>query len=997
MNSLNKALSDLNQKQLEAVQTLDGPVMVVAGPGTGKTQVLSLRIANILKTTDTSPSSILALTYTDSGAKSMTRRLYSLIGKSAYGLTISTFHSFAQDIITSNPDFFANYNLENPATDLDKLSIFKHILDDHSFQTLKPANSPYFYLKFLQDHIAKLKREGVTPLALKSLIETETQNTDLESLPKGKQLVAENRLKKLTELLEIYYLYQHSLQSRNLFDFDDLINYTLKSFSDYPDLLLSLQERYQYLLVDEYQDTNNAQNKILWDLTSFWGQDANLFVVGDPNQSIFRFQGASLENSLIFLDRFPKAKIITLDQSYRSTQTILDAAHSLTTSQDTDKNLLTKAVSQKLNKATDKQEIPINLISTKDALSEKHFIIQKIKSLLLQEVPINEIAIIVKNNKQAKDYQSHLKKNGISASLLGTTDLLDEPNVNAFVDLLHLIDNFAKNLDDELLFSILGSPYVNLPSEDIYTLFRYISKNRISLADYLEKGELDITLSQKDLLLSFYQKLQSWQVTSMTTNLPEVLEKILLESGFLKLLEKEPDPTVALFLIRRFLEFGNDLYQNRGLTLSEFLDEINLLKTLGVGIKVDLPLSENSVTICTAHKSKGLEWDKVFIPELSDSQWGGRTERTMIPLPEGLLKKQLNPQDSGDELRLFYVSLTRAKSELFLIFAESYIKGGRRTETLPSRFITFLPEGLLNKQVYTSTDTPQNLNTDLDSSNPILPPANHKTEDLTLSASDLNLYLDCHYKYLLEKIYKVPTPPNTILQFGTLIHKCLEYFYRHTKSDRDYPSLDDLLSFFTKELGKLTLNKKDHLIRLHQGENLLKSLYPHLVEQPVNILHLEKSFSLDSTITGIDGVTLKGKIDRIDQPNKNSNEVVVIDYKTGSSKTDGQVQGTTKDSDFHLKHQLLFYIILCDLDPTFKYKVTSTRLDFLETPHKEKKFIQRKFTATDQDLQDFKELIKKTVDNIKSQDFKKTTDLTICRRCRFQKHCYPEGLPQDQG
>src|SRR3990167_5041957 len=321
----------LNAAQKLAVETIDGPVMVIAGPGTGKTQIIAERIAQILKKTDTLPDGILALTFTDSGAKAMRQRLLATIGRAAYYVNIATFHSFCSSVIQEFADSFAiSLNLE-PLSELERVEIFNQILSGSQFKAVKPVNSPFFHTQKLIKAIQDLKREAVSPTTFSKIVRQEKLKFSKikSTLSATATLTAQKQLNKNLDLARIYQDYQKLLAAKGRYDFEDMINYVRLAFKKDTHMLSTYQERLLYFLVDEYQDTNSAQNQVLQLLADFWGEAANVFVVGDPNQSIFRFQGASTENFISFKKLFRKARIINLEQNYRSTQTILDAAASV--------------------------------------------------------------------------------------------------------------------------------------------------------------------------------------------------------------------------------------------------------------------------------------------------------------------------------------------------------------------------------------------------------------------------------------------------------------------------------------------------------------------------------------------------------------------------------------------------------------------------------------------------------------------------------------------
>ena len=281
----------INQAQKLAVNTIEGPVMVIAGPGTGKTEILARRIAKILKKTDTPPDAILALTFTEIGAKAMRQRLLSTIGETAYYVNISTFHSFCSGVMQEFPDKFVISSELEPLSELERVEIFHQILSENNFKFIKPINQPFYYTKDLIKSVQSLKKEGISQKEFSSILKNEENSKNLN---------------KNRELLKVYIDYQKIIKERGRYDFEDMINLVVNAFKKDKELLLAYQERLLYFLIDEYQDTSSSQNQVVNLLASYWGDQANIFVVGDTNQSIFRFQGASLENIIGFTKTSPK-------------------------------------------------------------------------------------------------------------------------------------------------------------------------------------------------------------------------------------------------------------------------------------------------------------------------------------------------------------------------------------------------------------------------------------------------------------------------------------------------------------------------------------------------------------------------------------------------------------------------------------------------------------------------------------------------------------------
>jgi DNA helicase-2/ATP-dependent DNA helicase PcrA len=335
----NELYKKLNKAQREAVDAIEGPVMVIAGPGTGKTQVLTLRLANILKKTDTPPEAILALTFTEAGVQAMRDRLRKIMGSAAHRVQIHTFHGFANTIISERPESFPRIIGSNVASDAQRLGIVKKVIENASDTMLRPAGDPEFYIWPVLEAIGDLKREAITPDHFARLIDEEEKNfykrEDLYHLKgaykgkmKGEHQETQKAIEKNKALLSLYRAYEAEMRAAKLIDYDDLIIEVINVLEADDDVRLQIEERCQYVLADEHQDANNGQNKILELITEFHKQP-NLFIVGDEKQAIFRFQGASLENFLYFTRKFPEAKVVRLTENYRSTQQILDPAHSL--------------------------------------------------------------------------------------------------------------------------------------------------------------------------------------------------------------------------------------------------------------------------------------------------------------------------------------------------------------------------------------------------------------------------------------------------------------------------------------------------------------------------------------------------------------------------------------------------------------------------------------------------------------------------------------------
>ena len=546
-----KIYSHLNPEQKLAVDTIEGPVMVMAGPGTGKTQVLATRVANILQQQDIDPQNILALTFTDAAAQNMRERIVSMIGTDGFYVNIMTFHAFASEVISQYPEKFPIEKGSEPLSDFERFEIFESVILDSDLQDLKPLNAPLYYIKHIISQISQLKREYITPEKFETILEAEeTQLKQVaedyweeqkEKAANGKKaktklssvlLKQTKNLSKQKELLVLYIKYLTELRSRKRYDFDDMITFVVHAFETDEELLLDYQERFQYILVDEYQDTNAAQNKIVELLASFWAdldQSPNVFVVGDPHQSIFRFQGASTENMLEFVDMYPSVVVITLTTGYRCSDQVYSAAHDLISNNTLnfgDRNLgigsaeLNKALSTKLVSVKGSGE-DITVYAAESETLELLYLAEEIKKLEKSRVALEDIAVLYRNNKEAVLIKEILEKWDIGYELAVGGNVFDDLLVEQLMRFFRVLQDLGHGNDTENLFAVMQYSWLGLEVLDVYKLARIAGKLRTSIAVILEKdfevikkvlnGETyGLTQENFEKLVSFKNKLLNW-------------------------------------------------------------------------------------------------------------------------------------------------------------------------------------------------------------------------------------------------------------------------------------------------------------------------------------------------------------------------------------------------------------------------------------------------------------------------------------------------------
>jgi DNA helicase-2/ATP-dependent DNA helicase PcrA len=967
------AYASLNAAQKQAVDTIDGPVMVIAGPGTGKTQILTLRIANILLKTDTQAQNILALTFTESGAKAMRDRLRRYIGADAYRVTIATFHGFAESLIRMYPDAYSKVIGGRPARELEKIECIETILEDTTIKLLRPAGDPSYYIGHILRTVGTLKQEYVTPDLFASIITQ--QETELQGIEKthekgahkgkvrGEYTKKEKSIEKNRELLYIYMQYEAVLKERRLYDFEDMIVETIKALESDESMLRDVQETYQYLLADEHQDVNGAQNRIL-ELLSAYHESPNIFVVGDEKQAIYRFQGASLENFLYFEEKFPNTQTIQLTENYRSGQMILDASHSLIRTEEGPEAKL---------------RVPLNAASGIESIvEERHFSHQVVEDTYLTDAiakaiasgtDAQEIAVIVRTNREVEQCALLLRKYGVSVTASADGDILAHPITHS---VLHLIDAIVESKNERPLFTILHGSYWGISKND---LVKIISAQNYgtTLLDIISNHETlnDLNVTNPGNVSRVAEVLAEARARETVDAPHRVLEFILRQSGFLDHVIAT-DPFEGTRVLRRIYdEIESMVLRDNIVTLHGVRSSFQ--KSVAYRLPVSAPFiatNQNAVQVMTAHKSKGLEFEMVFLPHVSDGLWGGSHKRTYfdIPLTKHLDDSQFDPAD--DERRLLYVAMTRAKTKLCLSSAETNAEG---KELVPSRLFEDIDD-MYRKSVATE---PEEASFDPVSHLKQVEPApvietgflEMVLSQRGLSATSLNNYLKSPWDYLYRNVLRVPEVQPLHMQFGTAMHNVMEKVTAHHTKEKKVPTDTQIKTFLEQELAYLPISKEEYVRRHERG---LSSLYAYISHSSPNYPETTSEefgvrVAMETGIPEFPEVMLTGKLDRLDF-DRQDNVVRIIDYKTGKPKTRNVIEGNTKGSDGGYKRQLVFYALLLELYDDPRYRCKHGVLAFLE-PDSKGVIHEEAYSITDDEIAALKIEISTVVKEIISGSF----------------------------
>lgn len=1026
------ALDKLNDAQRRAVETTEGPVLVIAGPGTGKTQIIAARIGHILssKLTQAQPQNILCLTYTDAGAIAMRKRLLDFIGPTAYRVNIYTFHAFCNEVIQSNLDFFGKRMLE-PISDLEKVNLLREIIDGlSSLHPLKRLRGDlYSDLSRLDNLFSMMKEEDWSPEFIRLCCDAY-----ISDLPKREQFIykranvvkgikvgdlktqliskEEEKMAKLIAAAELFPLFQEKMLAMNRYDYSDMILWVIAAFKEDENMLRNYQERFLYFLVDEFQDTNGAQNEILSLLTSFW-PNPNVFCVGDDDQSIYEFQGARIENIREFVGRNKETETIVLTENYRSTQVILDAARCVIENNTERLINLDSSLNKDLTAALPEMEqsavTPV-ISEYPNIMQEEAGVISKIMELKEAGVPLNEIAVIYYRHAQAENIIQLMQKKGIAYKVRKRINILDLPLVRNLLSLLQFVSEEARkpHSAEFMLFEILHFKFLGIDPYDIITIavhadekklkWRQLMSNEMELQQLYLRGAKNIS--------DFEKHVSEWIADTKNLTLQILLEKVLNESGILNYILKQEDKVFLLQMLSTFFAFVKA--ENTRHPRMKIQDLLTMIEQMD-DHRIDLPFQqiihkEDGVNFTTCHSAKGLEFRYVFVIGCTSDKWeSARGGHFNFSLPDTLTHTQEENRIESTR-RLFYVAITRAKEFLYISYAA---KGNDGKERESSQFIH--ESQLPVEQVKVSDEVLLDLmETSLQ---PIPRPKielfdeeyiRSALENFALSPTSLNSYLDCPIRFYFEQILPLPVAQNDSMAFGTCIHESLRKLFEKMKKNHDiFPEKEILISNFESLMrdNRASFTEKQFSNRGELGKQLLGEYYDRYVNEWNKIMVFEYMIRN----VEVDGVPIKGKLDKIEF---NGNDVNVVDYKTGKPKYIGkytrppstyelpEILPATRDEATEIYggdywRQLVFYKILLDHQRFKKWNMVSGEIDYLEK-NENGEFEKRRISISNDDTRFVRHLIKSSYEKIMNHEFSVGCGKEDCAWCGFVRENFPQ-------
>ena len=624
-------IDSLNDVQKEAVVNTDGAMLILAGAGSGKTRVLTTKVAYLIKEKGVRPDNVLAITFTNKAAKEMKERIYSLVGNDAFKIQISTFHSFGLKILKQNYNLLGYQSNFTIIDSDDSLSVVKKIMKELGIDANK------YNPRAVRSAISNNKNEMIDPINYENYV-----HTDYDEVVR-----------------DVYKKYEKNLKLNNAIDFDDLLILPLKLFKENPFVLKEYQEIYKYIFIDEYQDTNEPQYLLSKLISSKY---KNITVVGDADQAIFTWRGANYRNILNFEKDYKDAKVVVLEENYRSTKTILNAANNV---------IRNNKVRKEKNLWTENDEgNKITYYKAFDEKDESYYVVKEIKKLLNENISPNDICVLYRANAQSRTIEEAFLSNAISYRIVGAYAFYNRKEIKDLMAYLKLIYN---EKDDISLLRVINYPKRGIGNKSI--------ENLSIKADVSNKSLYEVIDSGKEL--EFKNLIERMKKESEKLSLTELIDYVLKESGIKESLESEKtlEADIRLENLEEFKSITKNFEESEGIvSLEDFLDELSLVSD----VSEQKNETEEKVTLMTMHAVKGLEFDYVFV----------------IGMEEGLFPHS-NSMESSDELeeerRLCYVAITRAKKKLYIVNARSRMLYGRVSSNIPSRFISEMGEDVLDE------------------------------------------------------------------------------------------------------------------------------------------------------------------------------------------------------------------------------------------------------------------------------------------------------------
>ncbi len=981
-----ETLKGLNKKQEAAVTFSGGPLLIIAGAGTGKTTVLTRRIVWLIEEGLAKPEEILALTFTVKAAGEMEERVDQIMPLGYSQITISTFDAFAEKILRQHA---LDIGIPGDFEILDNTRawvMMRNNINDFELSYYKPKGNPSKFIDALLRHFELAKREGVTPEDYLNYAQEQQMNLDNVNVKKkarkskhktvNSEQIDPAEVARLFEVANAYHKYQKLLLDNSYLDFRDLTNYTLKLFKDRPKILKYYQDKYKYILVDEFQDTDLSQYELVKMMSH---PQNNITVVGDDDQSIYKFRGASISNILKFKEDYPKSSEVTLIDNYRSIQPILDLAYEFIQRNNPERLESRLKISKKLvsHKAEAGQ---IAVIHARNIYEEARETVEKILELQEQQsLSLNEFAILVRANDHAEPFLNELSRKNLPYIYVASRGLYRKPLIIDILAYLKLLDNFHQS---EYLFRVLNFKKFKIDHSDLILISHTASKKTLSLYEILKDLQIYVKVraETQDKIRELLTQLDRHCKLAAELSVSELLVRIVRDLGIADALANDSVENVEnRSLLEQFYRKVQDFSaSNKDKTLKNFLHEIALEQEAGdTGTLVaSMDTGPEAIKVMTIHAAKGLEFGCVFLVNLVEARFPSRDRKEQIELPTALVKEILPEGDVHlmEERRLFYVAATRAKQFLFFTWADDY---GGSSFKKPSLFL--LEAGLEKPK---EREKPSGEVFFIKQPSLDLPISQYKFQlPFAFDFSQVSTFKKCPLEYKYKYMYKLPMPGAAALSFGITMHNVFKKYSQHMQqlnnmkqqdlfgakpSDQIHTPPKELLDKYYLECWvddwyPSKVNKEEYRTT---GKRHLVNFHKKIIEQPKYPKYLEQYFKLN-----LGKYKFQGRIDRADiNPD---NTIDIVDYKTGAPRL--KLEQVDRD-------QLLIYQWAAQ--EALKEKVNQLTYWYLEDLEK-----TLPFKGSDEEIAKLKIKLLETIEEmaqvIESNNFYEA-DLRHAHECKFR-------------
>ena len=954
-------LESLNPAQRRAVVHGKGPLLIVAGAGTGKTKVITHRIAHLIASKKARPDEILAVTFTEKAAHEMEARVDVLVPYTSSFAEISTFNSLGERILRGYaldlgypPDFRLLDEVEQAV--FFRENLFRLPLDYY-----RPLGQPIRHIQELLDAIRRLKQEDIRPDEYLRWAQDLTESASGE----GDKETA----RKHSEVARVYAAYQDLLKREGLIDFEDQVTLAVELFRSRPSVLEEFRGRTRYVLVDEFQDTNYVQFELLKMLTA---GHRNLTVVGDDDQSIFRFRGASLSNILDFQEVYPEAKRIVLTRNYRSTQSILDASYQLIRHNDPQRLEFKYRIDKKLRSVSRGSAKSIFMLPF-DTLSHEA---DRVAGLALEKheggADWSDMAVLVRRNADADPFLRAFNMKQVPYRFSGSRGLYQQEEIRVLTAFIRSLTDFDNSRD---LFYLALSDVYRANPYDMTRLAGYAEKKNLSLHRVFKtvaegQSPVEISGAAGETVKRIFDDLLFFTDLAAAKNAGSVVYAFLERTGYLKLLV-EPlslESEVRIKNLRLFfdkIKGFSDLVEND--SIRSFARYLDLLREVGDNPATsEADLDEDAVNVLTVHKAKGLEFGTVFLVSLVEDRFPGREQRERIPVPDGLLKESLPGKGNyvQEERRLFYVAMTRARKELYLTWARDFgLKRPKKVSPflLEALDVPKMPEDVLKASVleeirrYAQTEQ-----------RPKAPAPVRSPAVLQLSHARVEDYLACPLKYRFRHLMRVPVLPHHTIVFGRVLHATVHSYLKQKMRGKPVTEQDVIEEYGRYWVNEGFLSREHEELRKAAGERALR-LFTRREESAGGLpAFLERPFRWQEG-----SLRFSGRFDRVDFEGPGA---VVIDFKSADVPTQKEADRRTADS-LQMDVYALSFLKTEGLLPV------ETRLHFLESD------IVGRAVKGEKELRRAGDKIREAAEGIRAGDFAARPDWHTCNTCEFKTIC----------